>query len=278
MGKIVQSLVAIEGKYVVMPPWKEGQSGWGNIARPNVHKAGGDSSMVYPINTKFVDFDRTFIYGYMHTKDAAAVKSNVGLCNLSLVETITWGATAGVAGDILVGILASTLDSETAAAADIFAGGYLMPRTNPYSNYRIVKNTAYNGGRVSGEMDITIEDDGLVAAVIASVASCFLDRNPYVKLCSSWAAGREYVSWMGVTLIDPTASTYQWVQTWGPVHMPSDEVLGSENNYREARFAIDGSILGITATFIPHQRAGYAIPSSGTGTAMVWLIQLQLER
>ena len=61
MSKIVQAIMADQGRYVIMPPWKEGQSGWGNLAFPNVHSAGGEAVMLYPVNTKYVDFDRTFI-------------------------------------------------------------------------------------------------------------------------------------------------------------------------------------------------------------------------
>lgn len=266
------------GRYLILPPWKEGQSGWGNRNRPNVHAAGGDSSQIYPVNTKFVDFDRRFIYGYQSGEFNTTTKANIGLFNSNVKEAITWGATAGVAEDTLVGILASSLDVETTAAANIFAGGYLMPRTNPYSDYRIVSNTAYNGGRVSGEMDIVIEEDGLVAAVAASVANCFLDKNPYTAMYKNWAGGRDYESVIGVTLIDPTDSTYQWVQVSGPVHVPGDEQMGSAANLRVAFWHIDGSIRAATGPLWSatqqQQYAGYCIGDTTSSPVMSWLLMM----
>ena len=233
--------------------------------------------MIYPINTKFVDFDRTFIYGYVYgVVNPASVKANIGLANNNIREVITWGATAGAISDTLLGILASTLDVETTAAANVFAGGYVMPRTNPYSDYRVISNTAYDDGRVSGEMDILIEDDGLTAIVAASVASCFLDRNPYTRLYSRWGGADEYERFMGVTLIAPTASTYQWIQSWGPVHMPSDEQIGTGTYEGTAFFAGDGSLLGPNGSR-ENQQIGHAIGDSDGGVT-TWFVQLQIER
>jgi len=269
------------GKYIVMPPYKAGQDGWGNLKIPNVCLDGGDIAMQYPVNTKFVDFDRTHIYGYCYSRGEATVKANIGLMNQSVKETVTWGATAGVAGDTLVSIDGTTLDDETTADANIFAGGYLMPRTNPYSDYRIISNTSYIGGSVSAtEMDIVIEN-GLTAAVVAAVASCYLDRNPFAKMRHQWGATAECRrSVVGVTLIDPTASTYQWVQTWGPIHMPSDEQMGSADWLQSAYFNSDGSIQAGSSVDLSSTRqdqyAGYAIGS--TTSAMTWFLCLQLER
>ncbi|KKN74196.1 hypothetical protein LCGC14_0392820 [marine sediment metagenome] len=277
MVVINHDIRANNGKYIVMPPHKLGQSGWGNLAIPNTTSPGGDTAAVYPVNTKFVDFDRSFIYGYVSGVDEST-KANIGLFNSGRQEVITWGATAGVLGDTKVGILANTLDVETTAAANIFAGGYLMPRTNPYSDYRIISNTKYDEGRVTGEMDIVIED-GLTAAVTASQASCYLDKNPFLTMWQHWGHAVESQSVVGVTLIIATASTYQWVQTFGPVHIPSDEVLGSGSYIRDGFFAGDGSILGAT-TAILRQYAGPAI-SGGTNASafqMTWLVKLQLER
>lgn len=265
------------GKYILMPPYKAGQEGWGNLKIPNVYTAGGDTAALYPVGTKFVDFDRDFIYGYQYGEFNTTTKANIGLFNWAEDEIITWGATAGVAGDTLVGILASTLDIETTAAANIFAGGYLMPRTNPYSCYRIVSNTAYNDGRVTGEMDIVLET-GLTAAVTASQASGFLNKNPYVKMYKSWAGGAENTSVIGVTLIDPTDSTYQWVQTRGPVYVPGDEQMGSADNLRVAYWHKDGSIrAGTGPTWSATQQqqyAGYCIPNTGTTPLMSWLLMM----
>ena len=271
---------SVNGKYIMMPPWKEGQAGWGNLSIPNTTLDGGDTAQQYPVNAKFVDFDRTHIYGYCNSRGEASVKANIGLFNQNKLETVGFSATAGAVGDTLVGVVGGDLDDNTSAAANIFAGGYFMPRTNPYSCYRVVKNTAYLSGRVATEMDLTIED-GLTAIVAASVASCFLNRNPYTKMRHQWGGAAAYrLQVVGVTLIDPTASTYQWVQTWGPVHIPGNENPGSANSLQQAYFHIDGSVGGgtqgdIDATFQP-QLAGYVIGDTSGG--MTWFTHIMLER
>lgn len=288
MSKVVHALVAHEGKYIVMPPHKAGQEGWGNMNRPNVQEAGGDTTQLYPVNCKFVDFDRTFIYGYV-TTCTTTVKSNTGLFNDNDDALVTWGGVAGAVGDTVCPILTSSMDAYTEAAVNLFAGGYLMPRqANPYGTYRIVSSTVYAGGADSVlETDMVIEEDGLQAVVTASSAYCHLSRNPFTALVRHWSEGsdREYKSVMGVSLIDPTASTYQWVQTWGPIHMLGDENAGKTVNTRNQWFANDGTLLagsgidfGGTAT--QHQYAGYLIDATYVASVGVYgsLLFLQLER
>jgi len=263
------------GKYIILPPWKEDQEGWGNRAHPNVFAAGGDVTKIYPVHTRFVDHDREFIYAYVESVSVSG-KANLGMFNTNVEETITWGATPGAVDDTLVGILASSLDDETTAAANIFAGGYLMPRTNPYANYRIVSNTAYDDGRVSGEMDIELEDPGLGAIVSASQASCKLDRNPYTATRCEWAAGNSSMSVVGVSLILPVASRYQWQQVVGPCMLFGDEAAGKAAYLRTVWWHIDGSVVA-TAQGTPtdsHQPviAGYLLGT--TSSSYCWFIQM----
>jgi len=272
---------SVNGKYLVMPPWKEAQEGWGNLAIPNVYLDGGDTAQQYPVNTKFVDFDRTHIYGYCNSRGESTVKANVGLFNMCKLETVGFSTVAGAVGDTTVAILSGDLDDETAAAVNIFAGGYFMPRTNPYSCYRIISNTIYTGGTVgTSEMDIVIEN-GLTAIVAASVASCYLIRNPYVKMRHQWGATascRKQV--VGVTLVDPTASTYQWVQTWGPCALPSDETMGTADWLQSAYFNSDGSIqAGSSVSLSTTNQPQYAGDCMGdTSDGMTWFVALRLER
>lgn len=281
------------GKFILMPPYKAGQSGWGNLALPNVHKDGGDIAPLYPVNTKFVDFDRTFIYGYVHLKQSASVKSNIGLFNYNTpINTCTWGDVAGVEGDTVCPFQTSDLTGYTDAAANLFAGGYMMPRFGgevPYGCYRIVSNTIYDGGINAGadETDFVIEAPGLQAAVDAAAAYCYMDKNPYTYLKDNWGgapgneAGNEAV--MGVSLIDPTAETYQWVQTWGPIHMLGGEQAGKAINLRMQYFHSDGTLIAGAqydpSTTVQHQPAGYLLAFTYVaGGVYGALLQLQLER
>jgi len=280
MAVINHDIRSVNGKYIFMPPDKAGQSGWGNLAIPNVMDAGGDTVQQYPINTKFVDFDRTFIYGYCDSK-SAYTKANIGLANMNREENITFGTVGKDSGDTTLGVLTPTT-YKTTADANFFAGGWFMSRANPYGWYRIVSNTAYNGGTVgSTEMDIVIEEPGIQVDIAASVGSCKLNANPYTTLKGNWYASDEMVTYMGVTLIDPTASTYQWIQTWGPCGLPSDELAGQGNYLRQVWFGIDGSIYS-GASVVPSgtqsfQPLGWILNDTHGGAA-TWMVQIMLER
>lgn len=274
--RILQNLHIENGKYLVMPPEKEGQLGWGNMAEPRVLLAGGDSPMRYPVHTRFVDFDREFIYGYTESVSVSG-KANLGLFNTNVEETITFGTIAGVVGDETLGLLTPVTD-ETAAAINIFAGGMFMPRTNPYAGYRVMSNTVYNGGLVgTSEMDIVIESPGLEAAVTASQGSCKLDRNPYTAMRCEWAAGNSSRSVVGVTLILPVASRYQWVQVVGPCMLMGDEVAGKAAYLRSVWWHIDGSVVATSqgTHTDSHQPvpAGFLLGATDAAT-YCWFIQL----
>lgn len=235
-------LHVVNGKYLILPPWKEGEEGWANRAHPNVLLAGGEGTATYPVHTRFVDFENEFIYGYMESVSSSA-KANLGMFNTSVEETITFGTVAGAVGDETIGLLTPTTD-ETTAAENVFAGGRFMPRTNPYGNYRIISNTVYNGGSVgTAEMDIVIETPGLAAIVTASQASCKLDRNPYDAMRCEWAAGNTNRSVVGVGLILPAAATFQWVQVAGDCFLLGDEAAGGAADLRAVWWHQDGSVV-----------------------------------
>jgi len=280
--RINHDIRSVDGKYIQMPRWISGEPDdvWGKLAFPNPHanSSVGDARQLYPVGTKFVDADRTFFYGYMHTVYTAN-KANLGVFNLNEMDTATWGATAGVAGDTVVGILASTLDVSATPSRDDYAGGWLCPRTNPYSSYPIIASTTATGGRTSGEVDLTLAY-GLVEAVSASVASCFLNMSEFKKLAQHWAGGINYATCPGVTLIDPIASTWQWIQSWGPCYVvPYNEEIGAVALSHTCFFHIDGTIRLVTLTPTASQQiAGYMLPSSGSSFGSTWLIRLQINK
>jgi len=280
---VIQSLVAKDGKYIVLPVWVSGDTKYGNLAHPNPHanSSVGDTAQQYPHGTKFVDGDRVFFYGKVYSVYLAG-KSNLGMFNLnesaSGTGTVTWGATAGVKGDTQVGILASGL-TDTTPDEDDFAGGWFMPRTNPYSSYRVLKSSTAAGARVSGEIDLTL-DYGLVESVTASQASCFLNFSEWTKLSQQWTGSIDYATCPGVTLVDPIASTWQWVQSWGPCYVvPYNEEIGASVHNHDCFFWMDGTVLIQTrGTGALDQKAGYMLNCSGSATTSTWLIRLQINR
>ena len=278
----IHSICVNDGKYVVMPVWVSGDTKWGNLAHPNPHanSSVGDTQQGYPLGTKFVDGDRVFFYGYTQTVYTAN-KANIGMFNFaesaSGTGTVTWGATAGVAGDTKVGIVASGLTDSTPAEND-FAGGWFMPRTNPYGSYRVIASST-SGATTSGEVDLYL-DYGLSEAVSASQGSCFLNFSEWSNMAQHWAGGIDYATPVGVTLIDPIASTWQWVQTWGPCYVvPYNEEIGATSGCHDCFFHIDGTIkVETSASGALHQYAGTMLNSSGSATTSTWLIRLKMNR
>jgi len=167
---------------------------------------------------------------------------------------------------------------DTTPAVDDYAGGWLMPRTNPYSSYRVVKSSLVDN-TVVGEVDLWL-DHGLVEAVTASQGSCFLNQSEWTKLYQHWAGGLDYATCPGVTLIDPIASTWQWVQAWGPCYVvPYNEEIGATVNTHGCVFHIDGTIKVETrAAGAFRQLAGYLLNSSGVSSTSSWLIRLQVNK
>jgi hypothetical protein len=83
----------------------------------------------------------------------------------------------------------------------------------------------------------------------------------------------------GVTLIDPIATTWQWVQSWGPCYVvPYNEEIGAVVNAHACVFHQDGTIKVQTkTTTAANQLAGYLLNDSGSGSTSSWLIRLQVN-
>ena len=144
-----------------------------------------------------------------------------------------------------------------------------MPRVHPYSSHRVLSNLANDGEH----MTLTLER-GLLTAMAVSEDG-FLNQNQYSKLsCQLPNAGKDDASVMGVNLVTAVASTWMWIQTWGPCYISGgDELLGVTGGDRDAWFHQDGTLM-CPATVVQTQRAGYAInETDGTST---WFVFLQL--
>lgn len=278
--QIIHSIVQKDGKYIVLPVWVSGDTQYGNLAHPNPHanSSVGDTAQLYPHGTKFVDGERTFMYGYMHTADTSG-KSNIGVYNINESATgttasATWGATAGVAGDTTVYISTANF-VDTTPAVDDFAGGWLQTCTNPYGSYRILGNSLASA-TTADEIDFYL-DYGLAEAVTAAVAYVQIDYSQYTKFGRGWLG--EYGAFCtvpGVTLIDSISSTWQWVQSWGPCYMSLDEAIGDADHRQSCIFGTGGSI-SIHTTNEIRQYAGFLMPSAGVATTMNNLIFLQIN-
>ena len=272
MGKNLPQFVASWGT-IDAPIWYAGQKGWGNHHKPDVYVQ--DTNQNYPVGTKFVEGDRTWIYGYVQHDEDAGERAGVGLLNIAdeLVE----------ASDAVVHAIGETeiVIEDTTSTVNLWAGGYMMCRTHPTIQYRILESTANSGGHITATLD-----RGLVVAIAAS-QNIRLNQYQYKKLCTSRSAGRHQSSIMGVAPIISQASKYTWIQTWGPaVIVGGDEVPGSAASLRMCQFNIDGTLVynGWDGTVSGNgfEMAGYLIPQTssdgGANYTASWHVFLILNR
>lgn len=260
-NRVIQSLILNNAKAIVLPVWVEGDEYYGNLSQADPFQK--DVYQGYPIGTKYIDGDRIFHYGYLDTEDASATKANVGLfCSVVSKESQTITDSVYAIGSTSIVI------EDTTSVANAFAGGFYMPRTNPYSCYRVLASSVSDGEHVT----LTLER-GILSAQTSSQGSNKLIANKYSAMGCSWAAGRDDVSWLGVTLVDTTTSRFQWVQSWGPCAVvPYNEEIGASAGARQAVFHIDGTARSYVANY---QIMGYGIPHSGT--TATWWINLQVD-
>ncbi len=275
----------VDGKYIQMPVWVSGEDSaniWGNLAIPNplANTGVGDTQQQYPHGTKFVCGDRSFRYVYVSAVDTSG-KSQIGLYNISESATgttanITWGSVGSVPGDTVVGLVTTGFVDATPAVDD-FAGGWLVPPyPDPYGTFQVLSSTTATGARVSGEVDLTL-DYGLVNTVAAGTNYGILNYSEYVKVARGWAGEYgHFAPVVGVSLIDSIASTWQWVQTWGPCYMSMDGAVGGENDQRLVGFGAGGSVY-LHDSYPNKQIAGYLMPSTGSATTASSLIFLTMK-
>lgn len=283
MKNVIHSIVVKDGKYIVMPNYVYGEDGakWGNLAHPNplANSGVGDPQQQYPHGTKFVNGDRRFRYVYIHTVDAQD-KTGLGLFNISESATgstanITWGSVGSAVGDTVVGLVTTGFD-DTDPDEDAFAGGWLVPPyPQPYGSFEVLHSTNNAGARVSGEIDLTL-DYAISNTVAAGTNYGELNFSEYIKVARGWAG--EYGGWatvVGVTLVISEASTWQWLQTYGPCYMSMDGAVGASIDENLVHFGRGGAVyLAHSAGYENRQQAGYMIPgrlSSQTATSLVFL-------
>ncbi len=151
----IQSLVAKNGKYIVLPPWFSGETVYGNLSHPTINSE--DSQQMYPIGTKFVDGDRIFRYCYAGSTIAIPQR---GIANVSeqLEGTCLGNAVAGAYTLDIPPDCADFTSVVQYRTKDIYAGGYLTingASGNPvyHEFHRIVSNDATTGTYVRVTLD-----------------------------------------------------------------------------------------------------------------------------
>jgi len=206
----------------------------------------------YVVGTKREQDDRTFRY----SRATEALIRNMGALN-----SAAWPINAATLTGALTGATSMSIVDAACAAGD-YAGGFIVIFTAPMQMRRIIGNDASDGTEAIIYLDGALEDDVAIGTWTTGYT------NIYAALQAPPAAAPDYVTFIGVPLINATLNHYLWLQTSGPCYGVADgTVPGSTANHRDVYFATSGNIepYGDGAAGIGGQYAGYLLPVTAFG-------------
>ncbi len=279
-----QSLVAVNGKYIVLPPGMDGQD-LPNLSIPT--SLAPTTSQAYPLGTKFVCGDRVYHYAksngtcYPQLGAYKAKKTNtVAVAPTQATATQPDGTIAGAVGSSYVTV---TIDTEIGVlttgvlSANELAGGYVVigngSAQNPQMRY-IVSHPALTsaGGSLTIKLDMP-----LLTAVTAATTTIELMECPFYNVAADGSGG-DYVSYIGVPAAYCTTGYYLWIQTWGPCWITSDGNTCDSAGDRWIVFVGNGSVVSSNDITVESgvRPAGIALDMSGSGASNAPMVLLQI--
>ena len=269
---INHDLRVVDGRTLVMPAWKGGQKGWGNLTPPDIRDT--DSVQKYPVGTKLLDNERVFYYA--KASSVGVSKTDYGVKNgLRQHIAYTTIAAVAVAGAKVIVIDVDTDDYNSGViAANELAGGYVVVFNHDDDAFvcRILENTATSG---AGEMTLTLQDELPVAlAINVDHAECM--AHPFFG-CEWNEDPKEPV--VGVAHAKVTANYWFWLQTWGLCWLSPQGDLGAEDSGHQATFRYNGNVQMHTyddAYMTKAQHAGFVMAYAVAGTQGAPFIMLQI--
>lgn len=268
MVKINTDLRSADGGTIHMPPFCEGQEGWGNLSIPNVH--GVDTAQAYPVGTRFAEGDRVFRYVKLGTEDGVYLgHGNYGLKTLSVYKELASSLAIAVSGS-------TVLEITCTATKNQYAGGYVGlsdPATGLQASHRIVSNTVTVGTTAFFTLARAI------GAAVGTTCCAVLCENPYASVNRGSQGGVMLAAVVGMQVPhNPAAGNWIWVQTWGTCAMipSSGSFEGGHQYQRMAYFLGDGAIqippdiasedvLASTVAAACMQPAGWLMPQNDSG-------------
>jgi len=280
---VIHSLVAKDGMYIVMPAPKAGQTGWGNMAHPEVYEE--EAIAQYPIATKFVDGDRT--WHYVQAGNSIARGRVLHSYNAYGTPTSGDGTTRETNTIAEACVIDATLikctDTGSAVTANVFAGGYAMVYWE-FLCLRIVSNTAEDDPTAD---QFTITIDRPLPVAIADSSNVSIYRNKYADVrYHNVGAHLGFGSSVCVANYTKTDTRYFWGQTWGPCGLAGVDAIGASIGERAIVSDDGGSALVSLSdvTTKSYQHVGYLIPYTGPSTngqdqpGAYIHVQLELEK
>ncbi len=228
---INHDLRSVNGKYIQMPAYKGGQSGWGNLSIPNPYSE--STTALYPIGTKFVDDDRVWRYvkaGNTCTRLRVLQSWNAYSSTTQRENNVL--AVAAVVGDTTLTVTASGTITE-----NMYAGGYVIVQATVKQLYRIESNAAI-GAAATGL--VTLDNPVRTALAVTNYAALYRDIYSDVRYLTDgtmagWGAG------VCVPHYTITSGSFSWGQTWGPCLVAGSDATGAGINERDLVMNIDGA-------------------------------------
>lgn len=161
-----------------------------------------DTTQRAPLGTRLEMSDRVFYYGFVPTSAPAGQL----LCATQPVASAQSGLLKMAAASL--GAKSLTMTNSANVTANFYAEGWwgVSTGTNGGETYRVRSNAAGTTGAA-----LTLYD-GLNTA-ITSGTNFFLLANEYAN-CLIGSQGLSFA--VGVPLVNITASSYAWLQSWGP--------------------------------------------------------------
>lgn len=263
-SKYNHDIRSVNGKYIQMPPYKAGQTGWGNLVIPSPYEE--EDAAKYPISTKFWDGDR--IWRYCQAGNGLVVGRVAHAWNAYGTPTSgsgTYRETGTIQAAALIN--ARTIyctDQDSAVIANLYAGGYAMIYWE-FLCLRIESNTAEDDPS-AGIFGVTFDNDLPVAIDAASVVSLYRDIYADVRYLGGDGSHSGWGSGVCVPNYTKTDEYYFWGQTWGPCGLAGTDNYGQDISERSILMGNDGAALwGSADVTKDYQYLGHLIPYTGDG-------------
>lgn len=275
---INHDLRVVDGRTILMPAWKGGQEGYGNLALPDIRDV--DAVQKYPIGAKLLDGERVFYYAKASLVGVS--KTDYGVKN-GYRQHVRHGAITAVA---VAGDKEITLDVNSSdgiggngnIGKDELAGGFVVVFNHDDDAFtsRILENTKVTGG---GDMTLQLQDEIPVPLAIAAV--------DHAECMAHWLLGCEWNQdseepVVGVAHAKVDGGYWFWIQTWGPVWLgPTGIGPGNAADRHNVLFQHTGEVLGqdadtLEVVGLELQQAGFTLAHAIAGGQGAPFFMLQI--
>ena len=281
---INHDLRVVNGGTIAMPAYIEGETGWGNLAIPNVY-ATPDSIQQYPIGTAFREGERVYRYVKYGDDDSNAAGAGFGtgveagmLMSITAAKIASASVTTATAGATTI-----TVKFGVDVTVNQLAGGYtFFSGIGSQWGCRVIGNTVALTGV---NCVITLEQALPTTRVAISGTNFSVCKSPWKDVVLHGGTSNEdYASAVGVyvgysdengqTLNVATEGKWGWIQTWGPTHMQANAFGGNATGERGC-WAMNKAFTAGAADTLGQQYLGFLLHETVSGTnddmPIVWL-------